>query len=233
MSAAGGPGALPGLVAVGDSITHGCGTASLGVHCQSWALWLAEAMGLPVLNLAVDGATAADVLAEQVPRVAHAYAVGAVHAGVNDVRSVSFDLGRYAATLDAVLAHVAGHAARTVVCTIPLDLGRPRAGAKVGDANATIRAAAARHGAAVAELEDLRGATLVQPDAVHLTAVGQLEVADRAAAALEAPPRPSSLTVVHRTPRALARYALTTHGPAVARDLRRRAVDDLARRRGG
>lgn len=226
--------AQPGLVALGDSITHGCGTATLGVHCQSWAQWLAEAMSLPFLNLAVDGATTADVLARQVPRVRHAHSVGVVYAGVNDVRSVSFDPEAYASALDAVLAAVTTHASRVLVCTMPLDLGRPRAGvATVGAANATIRALAARHGASVADLADLAGPTRVQADAVHLTATGQLEVADRAGVALGVHPLPSALTSGPRTRRALARFAITSHVPSLVRDLRRRAVEDVARRRAG
>jgi lysophospholipase L1-like esterase len=225
--------AQPGLIAVGDSITHGCGTAILGLHCQSWALWLAEAMGLPFLNLAQDGAVVPDVVATQLPKVQHAYAVGAVYVGVNDVRSLDFDPERYAAGLEAIVARVTAHAERTVLCTIPLDLGRPRAGAKVGGANATIRTVAERHGAVVAELADLGGPTVVQPDAVHPTAAGQLEIADRAAAALGVSPLPSSLAEVHRGPRALARFLVTSHAPAVVRDLRRRAVEDVARRRAG
>jgi hypothetical protein len=46
-----------GLVALGDSITRGRGgTPALGVHFQSWAQWLAEALELPLTNLAGDGA---------------------------------------------------------------------------------------------------------------------------------------------------------------------------------
>jgi lysophospholipase L1-like esterase len=230
---AGPVGAQPGLVAVGDSITRGCGTATLALHCQSWALWLAEAMQLPFLNLARDGATVADMVVEQLPRVRHAHAVGAVYAGANDVRSLQFHPETFAAGLEIVVARVAAHCDRVVVCTIPLDLGRPRAGDKVRGANATIRAVAVRHGAGVADLADLGGARLVQPDAVHLTAAGQLEVADRAARALGVDPLPSSSADACRTRRALARFLVTSHGPALARDLRRRAVEDLARRRAG
>ena len=59
---------MSGLVALGDSITNGHGEPALGVHPQSWAQ-LAEALDAPFLKLATDEATAADVLAEQVPRL--------------------------------------------------------------------------------------------------------------------------------------------------------------------
>lgn len=223
--------AADGVAAVGDSITGGDGAPALGVACRSWAHWLALALDVPFHGLARDGAVVADVVAEQLPRLRGPYAVGAVYVGVNDARSVDFDGGAFAAGLDAVLAAVAGRAARVVVCTIPLDLGRPRAGAaKVGAANATIRAAAAAHGAVVADLDDLAGPLLVLPDAVHPTALGQLEIADRAAAALGLARRPSELVTVHRSRRALARFALTSHAPALARDWRRRVVEGAARR---
>ncbi len=227
------PAAQPGVVAVGDSITRGTGTASLGVHCQSWALWLAQTMQLPCRNLAQDGAVVPDVVAAQLPLVRHAYAVGAVHVGANDVRSPSFRPDEYAAGLDAIVAHVTAHAARSVVCTLPLDLGRPRAGEKVRGANAIIRTVAARHGAVVAELADLAGPTRIQPDAVHPTAAGQVEIADRAAEALGLSVLPSSSAPARGDGRELARFLITSHGPAVLRDLGRRVSEHVARRRAG
>lgn len=223
---------MTGVVAAGDSITVGEGAPALGVPCRSWAHWLALAVDEPFHLLARNGAVVREVVDEQVPRLRGPHAIGAVYAGVNDVRSADFDGAAFAAGLDAVLAAVGGRAGRVVVCTIPLDLGRPRAGAvKVAAANATIRAAAAAHGAALAALDDLAGPRLVIPDAVHPTAVGQLEIADRAATALGLARLPSALVDVHRSRRALARFAVTSHAPALARDWRRRAVEGAARRR--
>src|SRR3954452_24794695 len=48
-----------GLVALGDSITNGRGEPALGVHAQSWAQWLPEALELPFTKLAGHGAPAA------------------------------------------------------------------------------------------------------------------------------------------------------------------------------
>src|SRR3954447_2407291 len=73
-----------GLVALGDSITNGHGEPALGVHSQSWAQWLAEALELPFTKLAADGARAADVLRDQVPRLRGPYDLACVYAGVND-----------------------------------------------------------------------------------------------------------------------------------------------------
>jgi lysophospholipase L1-like esterase len=220
-----------GLVALGDSITNGEGAPMLGVRPWSWAQWLATALDLPYEGLAANGATAPDVLARQVPRLDGPYAVGCLWVGVNDVRHLDFDGAAYARDLEAIAAAVAGACERVVMPTIPLDLGRPRAGAaKVGAANATIRARAEAVGAAVVDLDGLRGWRLVLPDAVHLTAAGQLEVADRAAAALGAAARPSALADRDERLVGAARYAVTGPAAALARDLRRRAVEAAARR---
>ena len=72
------------------------------------------------------------------------------------------------------------------------------------------------------DLSDLAGWTLVLPDAVHPTALGQLEIADRAAAALGAGVLPSALAGERGA--ASARYA-PAHARALARDLRRRALE--------
>lgn len=207
-----------GLVAVGDSITNGEGQPMLGVRCQSWALWLAEALELPYTGLAQNGALAESALAWQVRRLRGPYDVGCVYLGVNDVRVPSFDVAAFGASLDAVLAAVGAASARMLVATIPLDLGRPPAPpARIGTANRAIEDAAAAHGAMVVDLTDLSGWELVLPDTVHLTAAGQLEVARRAARVLDAPSPGESVHVACGI-RQTARYALTGHAAAVARD---------------
>jgi lysophospholipase L1-like esterase len=196
-----------GLVALGDSITNGGGNMALGVYPRSWAHWLALALELPFTGLAEDAASAADVVARQVPRLGEAYDVGALFIGVNDVRGVDWDPASFARDHAAALQALAQRCERTLALTIPLDLGRPRAGAKVGDANAIIRSAAADHGAVVVALDDLRPWRALLPDAVHPHAVGQLEIADRAARALGAHRVPSSLGDPDSGPRARARWA--------------------------
>jgi lysophospholipase L1-like esterase len=213
-----------GLVALGDSITHGRGEPALGVHPQSWAQWLAEALGLPFTKLAVDGAMAADVLREQVPRLRGPYDVGCVYAGVNDVRAPGFDAAVYERDLAAIAGAVAEASERLVLCTLPVDLGRPRAAPKPREAGAVVRRVAAGVGAVVVELDDLAGAPWLLPDAVHPTAVGQLEIADRAARALGAARLPSSMVEIHRSRRARARFA-GRFGVMLAGDLRRRVVE--------
>ena len=69
--------------------------------------------------------------------------------------------------------------------TAPLDLGRPRAGAKVSDLNAAIEGVAADLGALVVDLSDFRARNHVMTDHVHPTALGQIAIAERALAVLE------------------------------------------------
>jgi hypothetical protein len=213
----------PGLVALGDSITDGDVAPMLGVRAWSWAQWLATALDLPYTGLAAPGAQVGHLLAVQVPRLDGPYEVGCLWIGVNDVRSADFDLEAYRSGLARATDAVAAVCARVVMPTIPLDLGRPRAGrVKVLAANDAIASEARRVGAALVGLAGLRGWKLVLPDAVHLTALGELEVADRAARALGAPVMPSSLCSVDRSARAAVRYALTGRAAALGRDWTRR-----------
>lgn len=213
----------PGLVALGDSITHGDVAPMLGVRSWSWAQWLATAAGLPYTGLAVPGATAPDVVRSQVPALDGPYAIGCLWVGVNDVRSVDFDAAAFAVALRVAVDVVSRECEDVVLPTIPLDLGRPRAGsAKVLTANALIAAEARRVGATLVGLAGLRGWKLVLPDAVHLTALGELEVADRAARALGVTPVPSSLADVDRSRRGAIRFAATGYAASIARDRLRR-----------
>ncbi|MBW3652333.1 MAG: hypothetical protein KY433_01820 [Actinobacteria bacterium] len=209
-----------GLVALGDSITVGEGSMALGVTPLSWAQWLARALDLPFTSYAVNGALTADVLRLQLPRVRAPHDIAALYAGVNDVRAADFDAAAYERDLDAVAAGLAARADRLLMLTLPEDLGRPTSAPKPSLANAAVRRVAARHGAVLADLADFGGWTHVLPDLVHPTAIGQLEIADRAALALGAPLLPSVLVADRRAH--AARYA-PAYARALARDLLRRA----------
>lgn len=222
-----------GLVALGDSVTVGEGQSMLGTYYRSWALWLAMALELAYTNLAVNGARAAD-LGAQLARLDGDYRLGCLYVGVNDARAVDFDAGSFAAHLRCSAATLRGAAGGLLMATIPLDLGRPRAGASVPTANRIIREVAGEQRAVVVDLEDVHGWQLVLPDAVHLTARGQLEVAARAATALAAAGvavgrSPIALAGTPPGPRAVLRYALTGHAAALARDLWRRARERASR----
>jgi hypothetical protein len=177
------------LVAVGDSITaHDPDVPDdAGVPYRPWPSWLADALELPCLTVARPGATAPQVADELVGRGPDGCAVGARYGGVNDVRSPDWDPAAFATALDVVTRRLFPACAQVVMCTVPLDLGRPRAGAKVADCNALIAAAAAGIGARVCRLEDLAGQPWLQDDAVHPTATGQREIAGRLARTLGLP----------------------------------------------
>jgi hypothetical protein len=194
-------------VALGDSITRKGPWGALRLPDRSWAWFLAQTLGEPLTNLARDGAEARDVLRGQLPHAGEGHALALLYAGVNDVRSPDWDPGAFATDFDAILAGLAPRARRVLTLTIPADLGRPRAGAKVLDANAIVEAAGARHGAIVADLAELRGRVNVLPDGVHLTPHGQLAVADIAARALGLTELPSQRFPPSRSPLARAYFA--------------------------
>ncbi|MGH2944485.1 MAG: GDSL-type esterase/lipase family protein, partial [Solirubrobacteraceae bacterium] len=110
-----------GLVALGDSITVGEGSMALGVTPLSWAQWLAKALDLPYTSYAVNGALTSDVLRLQLPRVRAGHDIAALYAGVNDVRSPTFDAAAYERDLDAIAGGLAGRAERLLMLTLPED----------------------------------------------------------------------------------------------------------------
>ncbi len=192
------------MLAFGDSITNGGGELQWGVALQSWALWVARGLGMPYSGYAVDGATAGDVVRAQIPafeRTADGEArfdLGCLYIGVNDVRSMDWDPETFEFGYRAAMDSLQRRADRVLTATAPLDLGRPRAGAKVRDLNAIIERVAREHGALVTDLSDFGGRNLVMTDHVHPTAFGQIAIAERAlttlaAAGMATKVRPSTL----------------------------------------
>jgi lysophospholipase L1-like esterase len=214
------------VLGLGDSILCGPEEGAFGVPPRSWAQWLAEALDLPFHKLAQPGATTPWIADALLPRVRDDYALACVGVGTNDVRSLDWEPRSFEVGLERILDGLAARAARICVATVPLDLGRPRAGVKVAELNALVRSTAARRNATVVvDLDDLHGWRLLFPDAVHPTALGQLEIAQRAAAALALDVSPIALTSVQRGIRADARYARTRHVAHLFRDWRRRTVE--------
>ena len=219
-----------GLVALGDSITRGRGGApALGVHPQSWAQWLAEALELPFTNLGIDGEVAIGLVQRQLPLLRGPYDLATLYIGANDARGMSFDAAEYETCVDQALAALAAQAERTLLLTLPLDLGRPRAGEDVVTANAILRRLGPRHGAILCPLEDFGGARFVLPDAVHPTSVGMVDMAERAADALAAagvsvPRRPAALAEERTDAAARARYG-AWWARQLVRDRRRQLVE--------
>jgi lysophospholipase L1-like esterase len=182
-----------GVLAFGDSITNGGGELQWGVALHSWAMWTARGLGLPYSGYATDGASVDDVLETEIPRFRAATAdqgarfdVGCLYIGVNDVRSVDWDAAYFEPRYRQALSFIAERCERTLTATIPLDLGRPRAGAKVEDANQLIDRAACDVGALVMDLRRFKGRRLLMADQVHPTAFGQIAMACKALEVLAA-----------------------------------------------
>lgn len=209
------------VIALGDSITRDAPWDALGVPARPWAAWIADALGARLVNLAVDGARAADVLHGQLPHAGGDHALALLYVGVNDARALDFDADAFASQIEAILAPLAACAPRVLALTLPADLGRPRANLKSALASAAIERGATAHGVLVADLRPLAGPRLVLPDAVHPTALGQLAIADAAAQVLGIYPPPSRRVALDRSARARGSFAL-----AWSRDL----AHDLARR---
>jgi lysophospholipase L1-like esterase len=152
------------LVALGDSLAMGTGASASdkGFIFQSYRRVLAERPGSRIDDLAIGGATVADVLRLQVPRLAHEAAdVAIVCVGGNDVvRRTS--PARFAATYGELVARLrtALPATRLIVCGVPdvalspLFSGHDTATiARLSAADdAAVRAIAKRSGAAFADL---------------------------------------------------------------------------------
>jgi lysophospholipase L1-like esterase len=202
-----------GVLALGDSITNGGGELQWGVALQSWALWLARGLGLPFTSYAVDGARAPDVAGSQLTgltaraaRPDARYDVGCLYVGVNDVRSPEWDPVAFTADHASALDALVERCDRVLAVTIPLDLGRPRAGARVDEANAIVEAAARARGALVLDLRGFGARNLVMTDHVHPTAFGQVAIAEQAldvlaADGVEIRVRPSTLINPGERPR--------------------------------
>lgn len=108
------------MAALGDSITLGVGDPAPGGGWRGWAAFLADSLpGGQLVNLATNGARAADVERAQLPRALELRPhVASVIVGINDTLRAGFD----AARIEAALAHVTGSlsAAGAVVLTMRL-----------------------------------------------------------------------------------------------------------------
>ena len=213
------------VLALGDSIMSGPEEGSYRVPPRAWPEWIAALLDLPLHRIARPGASAPDLAARELSRIRDDYAVACVGIGTNDVRSPDWDAARYTRALDTVLTAVAARSERRCIATVPLDLGRPRAGAKVAELNGIVRDVAQSHGFAVVSLDDFGGWRWWFPDAVHPTALGQLEIARRAARALALGQDPAQLAPPASGPRSDLHYAATRQIGHLWRDHWRRRAE--------
>jgi len=113
-------------VALGDSLTAGLGDEGRDGRPVGWAQRLADILSVrtavrcSLTNLAADGATVREVLAEQLPAVAaHKPDLVSVTVGTNDVRARSFDEMSFKADLGQLFERLAATGATLLTWTLP------------------------------------------------------------------------------------------------------------------
>ncbi|MFI6512326.1 SGNH/GDSL hydrolase family protein [Streptosporangium sp. NPDC050855] len=239
----------PRYVALGDSQTEGLGDGDDTVGLRGWADRLAEHLaastpGLRYANLAVRGQLAAQVRAGQLPAaLALRPDIATVVAGVNDLLRPRFDADEVAAHLEAMFAALTAQGARVATVTFPditriIPVARPLS-PRVTALNDRIRAAARRHGVAVADAAHHPAATdprLWTTDRLHAAPLGHERIAAAIAHALDLPgsddswtrplPPPDSRPSPWDVTTQEIRWAVTFLGPWLGRRLRGRSSGD-------
>ncbi|MEU2671668.1 SGNH/GDSL hydrolase family protein [Streptomyces sp. NPDC007164] len=241
-------------VALGDSQTEGLGDGDDTVGLRGFADRLAEHLaavdpGLRYANLAVRGRVAGQVRAEQLaPALALRPDLATVVSGVNDLLRPRFDAAEVAGHMEEMFAALTSAGARVVTLTFPdvgkiAPLARP-VRSRVFDLNTRIRAAAARHGVAVAETGRAAVATdprLWSADRLHASPLGHERIAAALAEAIHLPgsddawtlPLPPRTVPTRRQAAAAElRWAAAFLGPWLGRRLRGRSsgADRTAKR---
>lgn len=190
-----------GIIALGDSIMNGHGDSAIGVQCQSMAYWLARAADTSVWLLAEGGATSSQVVAQQVPRVEGATAgIALFNMGTNDVLS-SWDAAKLEKNANITVEALAEVADRVLVVGPPGCLRDFSAtvAQRYAVAREALQRVADESGSLFLALDGLRGPRLTFGDNVHLNTLGNLRVADEAAALLGLQ-APSTLPSMKGTP---------------------------------
>lgn len=164
-----------GLVAVGDSIVNGFTDSMVGVPALGWPQWLADAMDLSYTRYGRGGATSQVIADELLPRVRGRHSVGVLSMGTNDAfRGLDADV--LEKNLTRAAETLTGHCDAVLVLTV----------AYSDAATLIVRAVAAETGMIVVDGK-VSGPRLLKPDTIHPTALGHLEIAERAAQALRVP----------------------------------------------
>lgn len=187
-------------VALGDSQTEGLGDGDDATGLRGFADRLAAHLatahpGLLYANLGVRGRLAGQVHAQQLgPALALRPDVATVVAGVNDLLRPRFDAAATAGHLEEMFAALTAAGARVATVTFPdvariAPMARPLA-PRVVEINEHIRAAAARHGVAVAETGRADAAhdpRMWSTDRLHASPLGHARIAAALAEALAVP----------------------------------------------
>ncbi|MGR0159145.1 SGNH/GDSL hydrolase family protein [Paenarthrobacter nitroguajacolicus] len=166
---------MGGLVAVGDSIVNGHGDSMAGVPALGWPQWLADSMGFSYTRYGLGGATSSVIVEKMLPLVQKQYAVGVFNMGTNDALG-KWDAALFEQNFGLTAETLSAHCGHVLALTVPAS--------KV--ATSIVRELGAELGILVVDA-DVRGHRLLKPDGIHPTALGHLEIADRAAALLGAP----------------------------------------------
>jgi lysophospholipase L1-like esterase len=187
------------FVALGDSTTEGLGDPAGPGLWRGWAALLAGALGrVRFCNLAVGGATTADVHTRQLPAaLAHRPHLASVLAGGNDVLRGNFDARRSGERFEATVAALREGGATVLtarlpdpcrLAPLPGPVRRPMA-ARVAALNEAIDRVAATYRTVHLQL-DADPTTYHRPmwsvDRIHLSERGHRHLARRAATALSA-----------------------------------------------
>ena len=177
-------------VALGDSLTAGRGDEGRDGRPVGWAQRLADVIGVRtavrcrLINLAVDGATVGQVLAEQLPAVAgYGPDLVSVTVGMDDIRVRGFDQLSFKADLGRLLESLAATQATVLTCTLPditaiMTLSPDLAGVareRLRLASDIIREQAESYGARCLDawaMPDVADPEFYAPDRVHLNSRG-------------------------------------------------------------
>lgn len=186
------PADRPVYVALGASDAIGIGADR--PLTQGWVALVHDGLppGTILVNLGISGATLHDVLNDEAPVAVDARPRWVtLWPGVNDLR-VGVSLASFSQDLDTLLGQLAAiPGARVVVLNIPdlrlvpafADRDPARLDATVRQWNATIAAAAARHGATLVDLyadaqEEAKHPEFVSADGFHPSSLGYRRIAE-------------------------------------------------------
>ena len=195
-------------LALGDSITAGFGDDVGDLTCRSWAQWLAEGLaatapGIAFENLAASGATAIDVLRDQVPEIeVFQPDLVSVTVGANDARVPEWTAEDFRSNYASILQAAADADARIITGTYPdIEASVLKAGGKIRDSwrlyfdrmhevNAVIREVSGTHGTCLIEMEtpEASDPRFLSRDFTHPNALAYRWIGEVALGLLTAPP---------------------------------------------